>query len=143
MFNLLIANVFIKILAIFMILDMLLGVIRAIKERKFNSSAGIDGGIRKVGMLASTIVLWLFDQIIHIDLAFMIPDRYLSFLGTNKIGLCEIFAILYIMFEFCSVLKNMVKCGLPVPKKIKTWVEKALTELTDEMGEKQKVEVAE
>ena len=98
MFTLLIANIFVKTLAICVILDMFLGALRAIKEKKFNSSAGIDGGIRKVAMLASVVALWIFDKLVHIDLAFMVPDKYLGMLGTDKIGLCETFAILFILF---------------------------------------------
>lgn len=34
------------------------GVLRAIKEKKFNSCAGIDGAIRKVGMLISLVFIF-------------------------------------------------------------------------------------
>lgn len=134
MFITLVANIFIKTLVVFIILDSILGVLRAFKDKKFNSSAGIDGGIRKTAMLASVLALWFVDQIVHINLLFMIPKTWLEVLGTDRIGICETFCILFVLFEFCSVLKNMVKLNLPIPKKIKNWVEKTLDEFTDELG---------
>ena len=41
------------ILLIAVTLDTILGVLRAIKEHKFNSCVGIDGAIRKSAMLLS------------------------------------------------------------------------------------------
>ena len=42
-------NIFIEILMLAICADTLLGVLRAIKFRQFNSSVGIDGAIRKTG----------------------------------------------------------------------------------------------
>lgn len=44
--TLLSSNSFVKILLIAVALDTILGVLRAIKEHKFNSCVGIDGAIR-------------------------------------------------------------------------------------------------
>ena len=52
-----------RILIIVIVLDVIFGVLRAIKERKLNSTIGIDGIIRKVGMLISII----FSLKYHID----------------------------------------------------------------------------
>ena len=52
-FKLLAGNSFFEILLIAVALDTILGVLRAIKEHKFNSCVGIDGAIRKVAMLLS------------------------------------------------------------------------------------------
>lgn len=41
-------NIFIEILMLAICADTLLGVLRAIKFRQFNSSVGIDGAIRKL-----------------------------------------------------------------------------------------------
>ena len=46
-------NSLIKLLLLAVVLDTILGVGRAIKYHKFNSSVGIDGAIRKVMMLVS------------------------------------------------------------------------------------------
>ena len=44
-------NTFLQLVLIAVVLDTIFGVLRAIKERKFNSNFGINGAIRKVGML--------------------------------------------------------------------------------------------
>lgn len=43
-------NVIIKVLIIALIFDIFLGSLRAIKEHKWNSTVGINGILRKVGM---------------------------------------------------------------------------------------------
>ena len=45
----------------------------------------------------------------------------------------ELFGILFVVFEFLSVLKNMYKCKLPIPKKFKIWLEKILSDYTEEI----------
>ena len=59
-------NIFIEILMLAICADMLLGVLRAIKFRQFNSSVGIDGAIRKVAMVVSVGILMLADLLIHV-----------------------------------------------------------------------------
>ncbi|WMJ23448.1 phage holin family protein [Paludicola sp. MB14-C6] len=126
-------NPFIQAAAIMIIFDTILGLLRAGKEKRFNSSAGINGAIRKVGMLVCIIILAFVDLVVHIDLLFMIPKEYLQVIGIQKLGLCEFFALLFTVFEFISVLKNMVLCGIPVPKKLKEWLMKFLSEMTSEL----------
>ena len=70
-FKLLAGNSFFEILLIAVALDTILGVLRAIKEHKFNSCVGIDGAIRKVAMLLSVGLLMLTDIIMHINSSLM------------------------------------------------------------------------
>ena len=63
-----------KILGIVITLDTIFGILRAIKEKSLNSCIGIDGIIRKVGMLISIIFLMAIDTIIHLDLIGFIPE---------------------------------------------------------------------
>ena len=126
---------FLKILLIVVLLDTFLGVMRAIKEHKFNSCVGIDGAIRKVAMIFSVLILMLLDTIMNIDLLFMIPEQYLHIIGISKLGICEIFALLFVLYECVSILKNMTLCGLPVPIKLKKWIQKFLDDMTDELPE--------
>lgn len=132
---LLASNSFIKIMAIAICLDTILGVLRAIKEHKFNSSVGIDGAIRKVAMLLSAGALMTTDVIIHLNLLFMIPEEYIKYLGITKLGLCEFFCLLFILYESVSILKNMALCGLPIPARIRSWLTKFLDDMTAEMPE--------
>lgn len=129
------SNLFFEILLIAVVLDTGLGVLRAIKEHKFNSCVGIDGAIRKVAMLFSVGLLMLIDMIMNINILFMIPEKYIQYLGIEKLGVCELFCLLFILYEAVSILKNMTLCGLPVPKKVKTFILKFLDDMTEELPE--------
>lgn len=86
---LLAGNSFFRILLIAVTLDTILGVLRAIKEHKFNSCVGIDGAIRKSAMLLSVCLLMAVDVILNINVLFMIPQNYIELLGIHKLGICE------------------------------------------------------
>ena len=133
--TLLSSNSFVKILLIAVALDTILGVLRAIKEHKFNSCVGIDGAIRKAGMLLSVCFLMATDVIMHINVLSMVPEEYAQLLGIDKMGICEFFSLLFILYELVSILKNMTLCGLPVPTKIKRWIQKFLDDMTEELPE--------
>lgn len=133
--TLLSSNSFVKILLIEVALDTILGVLRAIKEHKFNSCVGIDGAIRKAGMLLSVCFLMATDVIMHINVLSMVPEEYVQLLGIDKMGICEFFSLLFILYELVSILKNMTLCGLPVPTKIKRWIQKFLDDMTEELPE--------
>ena len=74
-------NIFIEILMLAICADTLLGVLRAIKFRQFNSSVGIDGAIRKVAMVVSVGILMLADLLIHVNLLAFIPEEYVHLDG--------------------------------------------------------------
>lgn len=131
--TLLSSNSFVKILLIAVALDTILGVLRAIKEHKFNSCVGIDGAIRKAGMLLSVGFLMATDVIMHINVLGMVPEKYVQILGIDKMGICEFFSLLFILYELVSILKNMTLCGLPVPTKIKKWIQEFLDDMTEEL----------
>ena len=133
--TLLSSNSLVKILLIAVALDTILGVLRAIKEHKFNSCVGIDGAIRKAGMLLSVCFLMATDVIMHINVLSMVPEEYVQLLGIDKMGICELFRLLFILYELVSILKNMTLCGLPVPTKIKRWIQKFLDDMTEELPE--------
>lgn len=140
-------NIFIEILMLAICADMLLGVLRAIKFRQFNSSVGIDGAIRKVAMVVSVGILMLADLLIHVNLLAFVPEEYVHYLGIQKLGMCEFFCLLFTACECLSVLKNMVLCGLPVPKKVEGWLRDFLANMTSEMpaddsGDKDKADKA-
>ncbi len=129
------AHSFFVILLWVVLLDTVLGVLRAIKDHKFNSCVGIDGAIRKVAMLFSVLLLMFIDTLVNINLLFLIPEKYLQYIGISKMGICEIFCLLFILYEIVSILKNMTLCGLPVPTKIKKFIQKFLDDMTDELPE--------
>lgn len=126
---------FFYILLLAVLMDTFLGVLRAIKEHKFNSCVGIDGAIRKVAMLLSVVFLIFIDSMVKIDFLFMIPEEYLSVIGIDHLGICELFCLLYILYEVVSILKNMTLCGLPVPSKVKIYIQRFLDDMTEELPE--------
>lgn len=132
-------NSAIKVLAIFIILDTVLGILRAIKERKINSAIGIDGMIRKAGMVLSLFFFYLVDFVVQIDLIGFIPQETKTLININKIGMGELFSLIFIIFEFLSVLKNMTLCKLPIPKKLQNFLNKLLKEFTHEIKEGEKI----
>ena len=134
-YEIMVHNKGVQLLIIFIVLDVIFGVLRAIKEGKLNSTIGIDGIIRKVGMIITICVCILVDIIVSIDLIGFIPENVKSVLGLSKIGVSMIFNILYIVFEILSIFKNMYKCKLPLPKKLKVYLEKILKEFTSEIKE--------
>ena len=134
-YEIMVHNKGVQLLSIFIILDVIFGVLRAIRERKLNSTIGIDGIIRKVGMIITISVSILVDMIVRVDLIAFIPESVKDVLGLSKVGVSMIFNILYIIFEILSIFKNMYRCKLPLPKKLKVFLEKMLKEFTSEIKE--------
>lgn len=129
------SNMLFRALLICVSLDSILGALRAIKEHKFNSCVGIDGAIRKAAMLFSVCLLMSIDVIMHINMLSFVPEKYIQLLGIEKLGICEFFCLLFILYEAVSILKNMTLCGLPVPTRIKNFIQKFLEDMTEELPE--------
>lgn len=131
--SLLVNNKSLQILVIFIVLDVIFGFLRSIKERRLNSTIGIDGLIRKTGMMITIVVAVILDKIINIDLLFFIPNDLKTILNISNCGITILFNSLYIIFESLSILKNMKRCGIPFPKKLNDFLEKLLSEFTSEV----------
>ena len=123
----------IQLLIIIIVLDVIFGILRAIKEHETNSTIGINGIIRKVGMIITIIFCFIIDEIVDVDLTFFIPETLKEALNFSKFGITYLFNSLFIVFEFLSILKNMYKCNLPIPNKLKLILEKILKEFTSEV----------
>lgn len=124
-------NDIIQIVILAVCMDTVFGLLRAAKQRKLNSSFGIDGAIRKVSMIMSIAFLLILDAIAHINFLGALPEEVRAFFGT-KIGAAEFFGILYIAYEAVSILKNMSLCGLPV-KGVWTKTKGFLSKYTNEL----------
>ena len=109
-------NKVIELVILAIVFDTVFGVLRAVKEKKFNSCAGIDGAIRKVAMLISLVFMLAVDMLIKINLIGFIPETARGYLGLKTVGVAEFFSLLYIAYEITSIFKNMALCGLPVKK---------------------------
>ena len=127
-----------KVLIVVIVLDLILGILRALRERTVNSCIGIDGMIRKVGMLVVVVFLTIIDYIIHFDLIGFIPETIKEILKLGKVGISSLFNILFIIFEILSIFKNMIMCKLPIPKKLQVYLENIMKEFTGEIKEGEK-----
>lgn len=132
-------NKLIKLVVLAIAFDTIFGVLRAIREKRFNSCAGIDGAIRKVGMLISLVFMLAIDQLIKVNLIGFIPETIRTQLGLNTVGVAEFFALLYIAYEVVSILKNMALCGLPV-KKVWEKIREFLSNYTEELPDTEELD---
>lgn len=136
-FVLLFNNEGMKVLIIVIVLDTILGILRAIREKGLNSCIGIDGMIRKVGMLIVMLFLVVIDYIIDLNLIGFIPENARDILQLKDVGISSLFNILFIIFETLSIFKNMILCKLPIPKKLQSYLENIMKEFTGEIKEKE------
>lgn len=134
-------NVIIQLVIIAVVMDTIFGIIRAVKEHRFNSCFGIDGAIRKISMIVSIVFLGIVDVLIHINLIGFLPreakDWMFANMGISSIGIAEFFGVLYLIYEIVSILKNMALCGLPVKGiwlKVRNVLQKYTNELPDMEG---------
>lgn len=125
-------NKIIQLVVAAVIFDTIFGVIRAARERKFNSCFGIDGAIRKISMIVSLCGLLIVDYLVKINLIGFVPEQVRTWIGVETIGAAEFFGLLYIAYEIVSILKNMYLCGLPV-KRVWSVVRNFLSNYTDEL----------
>lgn len=132
-YNNMLTNTSFKVLFILILMDIVFGVLRALKERKLNSTIGIDGMIRKTAMIISVVFMIALDCLMKFNLIGFIPEKMKIAMNCDYIGFNNMFNMLYVVFEFLSVLKNMIKCKLPIPKKFQKWLEDILNKYTNEL----------
>ena len=132
-YNTLMKNNMFKVLCIVVVMDVVFGVLRALREKKLNSTIGIDGMIRKTGMLLSVIFTAMIDVVINLNLIGFIPEDIKGALKLDYVGFNEMFTLLYIIFEFLSISKNMVLCKLPIPAKWQKTLENFFKKFTGEL----------
>lgn len=126
-----------KVLIVVIVLDLILGILRSIREKSINSCIGIDGMIRKFGMLIVIVFLIIIDSIIYLDLIGFIPETIKETLKLGKVGISTVFNLLFVIFEILSIFKNMILCKLPIPKKLQLFLENVMKEFTGEIKEKE------
>lgn len=132
----LVNNKEVKVLIIVIVLDTIFGILRSLKQKKVNSCIGIDGIIRKVGMLIAVTFLRVIDSIVTIDLIGFIPEQVKTVTNIGSLGVADLFGILFIIFEILSIFKNMILCELPIPHKLQNTLEKIMKEFTGEIHTK-------
>lgn len=130
--NKILNNDLFKILLLLLVMDIIFGILKSIRKRKLSSTIGIDGIIRKMGMIISLIFFMIIDEMLHINLIAFVPEDIRTFLGWEDVGIGSICNLMFIIFELLSIFKNMVACKIPIFKKFQLFLEKILNEFTQE-----------
>ena len=133
MYEILVNNKLIQLLVIFITLDVIFGILGSIKQHKTNSTIGIDGILRKIGMIFSIAGCVLIDSIVKIDLVFFIPEELKNYINFGRVGISSLFAILYSLFEILSIFKNMMRFKIQLPSKLQKLIYKLLNDFTNEV----------
>lgn len=125
----------VKIFIIALLFDVFLGSLRAIKEKNWNSTIGINGMLRKAGMVGSIVFLALADVVICFNLIAWVPENIKQVFNLNSVGLCDLFGLMFLLYELTSVLKNAAIVGI-IGKKLSNKLQKILQKLTSELDGK-------
>lgn len=125
----------VKIFIIALLFDVFLGSLRAIKEKNWNSTIGINGMLRKAGMVGSVVFLALADVVICFNLIAWVPENIKQIFNLNSVGLCDLFGLMFLLYELTSVLKNAAIVGI-IGKKLSNKLQKILQKLTSELDGK-------
>lgn len=128
-------NPVIKLVFLALLADVVFGILRSVKQHTLNSSFGIDGLLRKCGVVLAVIFLFVADAVTNINLVPFVDEDVLRHINLTSIGLTEIFGLLFAAFETLSVLKNMMVLGMPLPRGVKEKLEIWLKNNSDEMGD--------
>jgi len=89
-----IGNIFYVLLA-FIVFDILTGLLRAMKDRKLNSSINFDGLIRKAGEMLGIVFLTFIDLYLNTD----------GLITKTGVGLL-------ILYEVISIVENFKQIGI-------------------------------
>lgn len=103
------------VLFIFMVIDILTGVMKVLVTKEVDSKIGYKGFIRKAGIMLVIIIANLLDLL------------------TGSEFLFRSMAILfYIGLESLSIIENLGKIGVPLPQAIKKYLQQLTKEGNDE-----------
>ena len=122
----------ITLVVLAILFDLFIGILLACKTKKVNSAIGIDGMIRKVGMLGSIVFLVFVDYLLGFNLVGWVPTTILEVIRLKEIGISDLFGLLFACFEMLSIIKNWTLLGLPMFKGVNEWCENFLENFTNE-----------
>lgn len=116
--------------------DLALGAFRYLKTKKFNSSFGKEGIIRKSEETFFIAGLVILDIILKINfVGFMptfVPQEIMAYIPVTHVGASDIVCVIVSIYEFVSILKNCCLAGLPL-KRLWAEVYIFLRKYTDEL----------
>lgn len=129
------------IVAFVIVFDLVLGCLRAVKEHRINSTIGIDGAVRKATMIVCLIFLVAFDYFVGLNIIGWLPESIISIfssIGAKTIVISDVVALMFIVFELLSVIKNWTLIGLPMFKGVNDKLTDFLVTFTDETSQTNK-----
>lgn len=93
--------------------DILMGMLRACKERRLNSCFGSLGILRKTGVLVSIAATYGICRVMDLDLSGLNGvDKILRMFHLSKLTPADFVCLCYFTMEFQSIIKNMALCGI-------------------------------
>jgi len=98
-------HISLTVLAVFMAIDIITGIFKAIVTRQLNSKIGYKGFIRKAGIMLVIIIANLLDLLTGAEFLF----RSMAIL-------------FYIGLESLSIVENLGHIGVPLPDAIKKYL---------------------
>lgn len=90
---------FLDLLAVLMAVDIVTGILKAIKEKRLRSRAALYGYARKVGVFGVIILANIIDIVLSLN---------------GAVAVCTV--LFYIGNEGLSIIENLAQVGVKVPK---------------------------
>lgn len=107
-----------SVLAVFMAIDIVTGVMKAIVTRSVNSKMGYKGFIRKAGIMLVIIIANLLDMLTGSEFLFR-----------------SMAVLFYIGLESLSIIENLGHIGVPLPEQITKYLKQLLDDGDDRKNE--------
>ena len=89
-------------------------------------------------MTISVIFFMLIDYIVKLNLIGFIPEEVRKAVRIESIGISGLFLYLFIIYEALSILKNMILCKIPIPKKLQKVLKELFLKYTNELEKENK-----
>lgn len=93
-----------RTLLIFMLADIVTGVLASIRNKRLDSTIAAKGITKKLAMIVMVVICHPIEQFFAAE--FQIPF---------EVGLEKWIAVAYILGEIISVIENLQHCGAPIP----------------------------
>ncbi len=108
-----------RIMLVFLVIDYITGLLKAISNKSISSKKGFKGIIKKVAYLLAVIVASQLDDLIkeiHLNIPIIILDTPLTFR--------QLIILTIVGNEGISIVENLAELGCPFPKPFKNLFKK-------------------
>lgn len=108
-------HISLTVLAVFMAIDIITGIMKAMVTKEINSKIGYKGFIRKAGIMLVIIIANLLDLLTGAEFLFR-----------------SMAVLFYIGLESLSIIENLGHIGVPLPEAITKYLKQLSNERTDD-----------